>query len=237
MKKIYLSFFALAFLISAYSQQTETIRDANAQERKATGFHAIQIEDGIDLYLSEGKEESLAISASKEFQPKVISVVENGVLRIYFDGDRLIGWRNRNLKAYVSFKQLDKISASGGADVIVKGSISSKTLTMKLSGGSDFIGKVTVEDLDIHQSGGSDVRISGTAGNVKINASGGSDFKGYDLSSAITDLQASGGSDAEITVSKELSIEASGGSDVHYKGDAVIKRSSSSGGSGVSKRG
>lgn len=237
MKKIYITFFALTFLISAYSQQTETIRDANAQERKASGFHAIQIEDGIDLYLTEGKEESLAISASKEFQPKVISVVENGVLRIYFDGERIGNWKNRNLKAYISFKQLDKINASGGADVVVKGSIESKTLSMNLSGGSDFIGKVVVEDLNIVQSGGSDVRISGTAGNVKIHASGGSDFKGYELSSSIADFQASGGSDAEITVSKELSVEASGGSDVHYKGDAIIRRTSSSGGSGVSKRG
>jgi hypothetical protein len=237
MKKTILSFCAVAAFLIAGAQQTETLKDPNAEPRKISGFHAIQVEDGIDLYLSEAKEESLAVSGNGEHRNKIITVVENGVLRIYYDGEVLTGWRNRNLKAYIGFINLDKISASGGADIVVKGSIPGKSLTLRLSGGSDFLGKVNVTDLDVQQSGGSDVRISGTADNLRVNASGGSDFRGYELLSASADLHASGGSDAELTVTKELSARASGGSDVHYKGNAVIKHSSSGGGGSVSKRG
>jgi hypothetical protein len=166
------------------------------------------------------------------------AVVENGVLKIYFD-DNVIGWnwRGRQMRAYVSVKAIKEITASGGSDVIVRGTLNCPDLSLKLSGGSDFNGEVAVTNLTIDQSGGSDSRIKGKAVNVKVEASGGSDFKGYDLNAEYAVIKASGGSDADVSVSKELAAEASGGSDVNYKGSPVIKYKSSSGGSSVSKKG
>jgi hypothetical protein len=92
-----------------------------------------------------------------------------------------------------------------------------------MSGGSDFGGKVNVNDLKIDASGGSDVDISGAAKDITIDASGGSDFKGYELITDNCTVDASGGSDVYITVNKELNAESSGGSDVHYKGNGLIK--------------
>jgi hypothetical protein len=108
---------------------------------------------------------------------------------------------------------------------------------MDLSGGSDFNGQVTATNLTIDQSGGSDTHIKGKAVNLRVEASGGSDFNGYELTAEYAIFKASGGSDAEITVTKELAAEASGGSDVSYKGSPVIKYKSSSGGSSVKSRG
>jgi hypothetical protein len=73
--------------------------------------------------------------------------------------------------------------------------------------------------------------------NVKIDASGGSDFNGFELTAEYAIIQTSGGSDAAITVTKEMAAEASGGSDINYKGNPVIKYKSASGGGSVSKRG
>lgn len=237
MKKIILSLYAAVLVFAASAQSKETVTDANAQVRNIGAFHAIQAEDGIDIYLSHSSEPSLAVSANGEFREMIVSVVENGVLRLYYKGEKINGWKNRQMRAYIGFTTLDKIAAYGGADVIVKDEISSNSLTMKLAGGSDFSGKVKVSDLDIEQSGGSDVRISGTASNLKVHASGGSDFKGYELLTVTADFNASGGSDAEVSVDKEISAHASGGSDIHYRGKANVTRSSSSGGSSVSKRG
>jgi hypothetical protein len=42
--------------------------------------------DGIDLYLSQGTEESVAVSASKdEYMDRLKTEVEDGVLKIYYD--------------------------------------------------------------------------------------------------------------------------------------------------------
>ena len=218
MKKL-LSLLAVTGLILSASAQ-KTINDANAQKRNVSGFHAIEVSGGIDLFLSQG-DEAVAISASKdEYRDKIITEVKNGVLKIWFDwkSNVKIDWSNRKLKAYVSFKSLDGLEASGGSDVIV-------------DGGSDFKGKVESDDLIINASGGSDVNISGKAAKLTIDASGGSDFSGYDFAADICNVEASGGSDVHVTVNKELTANASGGSDVFYKGSGLIRDLKTGGGS------
>jgi hypothetical protein len=80
------------------------------------------------------------------------------------------------------------------------------------------------------------MNVSGTAMQLTIDASGASDFRGFELSTDYCDAKASGASDINITVNKELSAHASGASDVQYKGGGVIKEIKSSGASSVSKK-
>ena len=139
------------------------------------------------------------------------------------------------MRAYVSFKQLEKLDASGASDIVVTGEIKVSSLVLKLSGASDFKGAVLVNALNIDLSGASDVSISGTASVVNIESSGASDIKGYDLTSDICTAKASGASDIKITINKELNAHASGASYIYYKGSAVIKDIQSSGASSIRK--
>ena len=219
--------------------QDKVINDPNAERRSVSGFHSISVSGGIDLYLTQSNEGAVAISASKkEYMDKVKTVVENGVLKIYYDSDNWFswGWSSRKLKAYVSVKTIQALTGSGGSDIDINGSLSVPKLKLGLSGGSDFKGSVTVTDLNLDLSGGSDVNISGKATNLVVEASGGSDVKAYALATENCTASCSGGSDINITVNRELSASASGGSDIHYKGNATVKKTSSSGGSSVSKR-
>lgn len=235
MKKIFLSLAVFAIGIIAFAQKT--INDPNAEKRNVNGYHAIEVSNGIDLYLSQG-EETVAVSASEaKYRDHIITEVKNGVLIIRYETNSNfnIQWGNRKLKAYVSFKNLDKLNGSGGSDIFVEGSIKVNSLSLDVSGGSDFNGKVELNDLKVDASGGSDVKISGSVQKLDIDASGGSDFKGYELTADVCNLEASGGSDIYITVNKELSAQASGGSDVYYKGNGTVKEMRSSGSSGIKK--
>jgi len=224
--------------ISACAQNEKVINDANAQTRSVGSFHAIRIEDGVDLYLTLGNQEAVAVSASNDdYRDKIVTKVEDGVLKIYYGEGFNISWRNRKLRAYISAKAIDEIKASGGSDVLIQGTLSATKLNLDLSGGSDFVGEVKATELEIEQSGGSDVSISGTATNLKISGSGGSDFNGYKLAADYVVIHVSGGSDAQLMVNKELYAEASGGSDIDYRGNPDIRHKSSSGGSSVTKRG
>jgi Putative auto-transporter adhesin, head GIN domain len=237
MKKLFSVLF-FAIIASAVSAQ-KIINDANAERRSVSGYHAIEVSGGIDLYLSQG-DESVAVSASEtKFRDHIKTEVKDGVLKIYYERNNNsnihVEWGNRKLKAYVSFKNLDKLEGSGGSDILVDGAIKVSTLALDVSGGSDFEGRVEATDLKVDASGGSDVKISGTVSKLNIDASGGSDFKGYELATDICNLDASGGSDIYITVNKELSAEASGGSDVYYKGNGTVREMRSSGSSSIKK--
>jgi len=241
MKQRFLLLLAVSIIsFSACAQNEKVINDANAQSRSVGSFHAIRIEDGVDLYLTQGNQEAVAVSAgNEEYRDNIVTKVENGVLHIYY-GEKSgfnITWKNRKLRAYISAKAIDEIKASGGSDVIIQGTLSATKLSFDLSGGSDFVGEVKATELEIEQSGGSDVSISGTAANLKVSGSGGSDFNGYKLVADYVVIHVSGGSDAQLMVNKELYAEASGGSDIDYRGNPEIRHKSSSGGSSVTKRG
>ena len=161
MKKFFLSLFIAVIGISAISQKT--INDPNVDKRNVSGYHAIEVSGGIDLFLSQGQE-SVAVSASEiKFREKIKTEVNNGVLKIWYDNNSSLNldWGNRKLKAYVSFKNLDQLGASGGSDILVDGAINVNTLSLGISGGSDFEGKVQTNELKVKASGGSDVDISG----------------------------------------------------------------------------
>lgn len=238
MKRILFVTSLLYIAFCSFAQNGKVISDPNAEKRTASSYHAVSVSGGIDLYLSQG-DEAVAISASDaETRSHIRTEVVDGVLKIYFEQPNGFhwSWGNRKMKAYVSFKTLDRLHASGGSDVFTDGTLHVDKLEISLSGGSDFKGKVEAHELALRQSGGSDIDIAGTVGSLRVDASGGSDLHGYELTTEVCDISASGGSDMKITVNKELSVSASGGSDVYYKGSGVVKNLHSSGSSSVSKK-
>jgi hypothetical protein len=233
-----LTVFVLAGSV-AIAQNPKVINDANAQKRTVTSFHGIDIHSGIDLYLSQGGDETVAVTASDpEVRDRIVTEVEDGILHIYLDDKWHWNWSwgNRKLKAYVSCKVLDQLKASGGSDVFIDETIKSQKLDLHLSGGSDLHGKMEVGELTISQSGGADAFVSGSASQLNVHVSGGSDFHGYDLAVDDCHAQASGGSDVYVTVNKELEATASGGSDIHYKGNGSVHESHTSGSGSVSRK-
>ncbi len=238
MKKLLMGLFLAAIALTATAQK-EIVNDPDAELRTVNGsFTKIKVSHSIDLFISQSETESVAVSATEQkFRDAIKTVVENGTLKIYYDGDK--GWNNfsnRKTRAYVSFKTLELLDASGASDIQVSGTITGTSLTLNLSGSSDFKGAVKVSNLKLDLSGASDVRIGGTATTVNIESSGASDIKGYGLAAEICTAKASGASDIEITVNKELNAHASGSSEIFYKGNAVIKEMHSSGSSSISKK-
>jgi Putative auto-transporter adhesin, head GIN domain len=225
MKKLTLSL--ITFLaLTVFAQDTRVINDANAALRSLNGsFTAISVSSGIELYITQGNEETLAVSASdQKHLDRFKTEVVNGTLKIYYDNKGMT-WKsdNRKLKAYVSFKTLEKLDASAGSEVTVKGSIHAENFNLDVSSGSDFNGNIQAKLLSADVSSGASIKISGTADKLIVDVSSGADFKGYDLVVDYCDAAASSGAAVHVTINKELSAEASSGGDIRYKGTALIR--------------
>ena len=239
MKKIQVML--MAMLVSAVLFAQKTINDPNAEPRNLSGFHAIKISNAFTIYISQGNEDAVAISASKaEYKAKIITKVENGVLIIRFDEDKNFwkGWNGdkQKLTAYISIKKIDRLDVSGACDVFFEDGISSEDLSVKLSGASDLKGKIDAKKLSFDISGASDATISGNAAELSVEASGASDFKGYELVTNYCTAEASGASSVNITVNKELNAKASGASSVRFKGEGLIRDIKTSGSSNVTRK-
>jgi hypothetical protein len=237
MKKL-ITLLPILFSVTFLFAQNTVIHDANAEVRKVGSFHAIEVSNGIKLIIKQGSEEAVAVSASSpDIRNRIKTEVENGKLKIYFDNSGWHDWSvKKELKAYVSFKNLDKLQANSGADASTDGNISVDNLAIDLSSGADFDGTVTATHLDVDQSSGADMTIKGKVNDLNITTSSGADFNGYDLASEKCKADASSGSDIEITVNKELQAQASSGGDIHYKGNGVITSVSNSSGGRIKKQ-
>lgn len=222
-------------VLAAHAQKT-IIKDPNAEVRTVSNFHGIEVSSAINLYLSQGDQETVVVSANDvKWREYIRTEVENGILKIWLD-QRKWSRGNVKIKAYVSFTTLDKLGASGASDVFVDGVITGENLFIDINGASDFKGAVNVKNLRLEQSGASDAHITGVvSGLADIHSSGASDVKGYDLTVQNCAVHASGASDIRITVHNELTADVSGASTVFYKGDATLHEVRTSGSSAVKK--
>lgn len=216
----------------------KTINDPNAVVREAKNFTAISISNAFDVYLTQSnEEEAVAVSAGESKDRDLITVeVKNGILYIGLKKD---GWKwmrgNKKLKAYISFRKIDKLDVSGASDVYIQGTITADNLKIDLSGASNLRGKMDTKKMTIDLSGASDMTVSGRSSQLTVDASGASKFKGAELVTDFCNARATGASDIRITVNKELSAHASGASDVKYRGEGVIRDIKTSGASSISR--
>ncbi len=234
-KSIALLLFLNLCVSTIYAQTTEEIRTIS-------NFKGISISSGIDLYIKQGSVESVRIVGDKDKMSKVKTEKEGDILKIFAGTSK--GWFNfefnwndkKTIKAYVTVKDLNSLSATGGSDVFSEGKLDLIKLTIKATGGSDMKLDLDADELTCETTGGSDVTLSGTATVFQASATGGSDLKAKNLRTNFCKISSTGGSDAHVWAEKEISISATGGSDVYHKGGARVVQSNASGGSDVHKQ-
>lgn len=239
MKKILAFCLTLIVAISANAQETKTVvNDPNAQLRNVGNFTGVKVSGGIALYISQGTVDAVAVSCDDvKHIEKITTEVKDGVLKIYVDQGAWNGWswKNKNIKAYVTVKNLESMEASGACAVKITDALTSANLKVHLSGASVLKGELKVGTVKFHVSGASAVTLSGKAENAKIEVSGASVFKAFDFVVDFCNAEASGASSISVNANKELNAEASGASSLRYKGSASVKSADATGASSIKK--
>jgi hypothetical protein len=238
MKYLFLLFALSAVNFLQAQEIIHTVKDPMAEGRKVGSFTGIQVEGAIDVYLTQSNETAVAVSASsEEFRNAIVTEVRGNTLYVSFNYK--FAWHNRvnpKIRAYVSVPRLESLNISGASDVNIAGVFKFDQVKVVLSGASNLKGEVELNNGSIVMTGASDCRMSGKADRIKIQVSGASSFKGYELQSGDADIQASGASDVRMTISESLTVEASGASSVHYKGEPRLKGIRVTGASSFSRK-
>ncbi len=226
----------ISFYAPIFAQQT-LINDKNVEVRTVTSFTGIKVSGGISVFMSQGEDYSMAVSASEpQYRDKIKSEVKNGILEISYSDHFEKHFGDLNLRAYISFKTLESIEGSGACDFILNDTLNGLSLLVKLSGACAIKGPVKLTNLDLDISGASVVKIEGITQNFKVSASGASDIKNYDLIAENCIAKLSGASDIRVTVTNSITASASGASTFYYDGDPEKRQIATSGASSISQR-
>lgn len=226
-------FLLAGFLIVQHSFAQLVINDPNVELRDVPAFHSIKVSGGIDLLLTKGSQQAVAVS--DKYSDKTVSIVtkvKDGVLHIYPEGSNLVQ-RKRSLKAYVSYTILDTIEGTGATDIQFAESVKEDRMSIILSGASNIKAVVNILKLQVSISGASEVNFTGFVQELRLQASGASDLKSYGLVTGTCDAEISGASDVQLTIEELLKVHASGASSLTYKGSPKKVEVNKSGNSDV----
>ncbi len=238
MKQLFTMCLMLCSLAMA-AQQTKVYNDPNAKVRTiSAAFTKLNVSSGVQLYLTQGNEVSLAVSASDaKYEDRFKTEVVNGELKIYYD-NKGVTWtndKNRKLTAWLSVKDLEALKGSAGANVIVVNELSAPTFAIDFSSGAQFKGLLKTASLSAEASSGANIQISGKADKAAIAVNSGAAFKGGDLVTQFCSATANSGAAVKIEVQKELQASANSGGSITYEGDAVVNKGKINSGGSVRK--
>lgn len=238
MKKILLFVLFAVYIVSPIIAQ-KTYNDANVEKRSISSFHGIEVSTGITLILTKGSDEEVAVSASSaEFRDKIITHVSNGILKIHYETKMgAINKRNesKNLRAYVSYKTLDRLNVNTGAEVEIQGVLTTSTLELDVNTGGLVKGAIDINKLKVSQNTGSRITLTGKALSMEIDGDTGSKFSGESLTTDNCSISVSTGAGVIITVENELNARANTGGYIKYKGGAGIREIKTNTGGTISK--
>lgn len=220
MKRTILSFLMILMAFSTVIAQ-KVVYDDNVQKRTISSFHAIETSSGIEVIMSKGDKEELAVSVgNNEYLEQVRTVVENGVLKLSRASDNWKFWtkfKNWKVKVYVSYVNVDAIRATSGGSVTAS-DISFSKLTARMNSGGMITLTGNVESLD-------------------VDGSSGAQFRGYSLTTTHCKAEVSSGAGVHITVTKEISAKANSGGFVRFKGEGLIRDINVNSGGSVKRQG
>ena len=216
-------------------------RPAEPQVRALPPFHAIVVGTGIELLLSASPTQQVAVeAATADFRDHILTTVAAGVLSIHYENPTDRGYHasakgareKQLLRVRVTADQLTSLAAGSGAVVTATGNVAATDFQLDVSSGASCqAAELTPGVLIVRQSGGSTVTLAGRAPRFDLRAVGGSTFKGENLQTDRSQVEASNGSTVRLAVRETLWAEASSGASVRYLGAPAVTKTVNSGGS------
>lgn len=235
-------FLLIAAMLATGSAAAKTITvtgPVENKEFKVNNFNILDVQSQYDVYMTQGNKEEVIIETYRSLMPYVRVEKEGKRLNIYLDKKlNNIHWNSKKhvLDAYVTVKDIEKISLSGACDLYMESPLVTEDLKISASGASDLdLKKIKGETIKIITSGASDIDDADLeAYKVYINASGASDGD-IKVVAKVLDMIASGASDFDIDVDvDDISINAHGSSDFNARGKSKRLKVNVSGSSDLS---
>lgn len=175
---------------------------AKSEERHTGPFTAITTEGAIDVTVVCGQKQAIKVIADDNLLPYVITEVKGSTLNIYSNKSICA---KKELKVEISIGDINKINASGAADI--------------------NISDLDNNRFDLNIDGSGDIKAAGKTGEFVAMLAGASNLQAKGLKALKTKLKVTGSGDAVVFASRELDAKLMGAGDITYYGlPAKVKK-------------
>lgn len=199
-------------------------------------YSELRVSSAFNVYVSfSDTEESIRIDANDNLHDRIVVKRDGNALVIRLKTFTNVRG-NATLNAYISTKDIEHFDLGGASRVTLENEWNVERGTLELSGASNFTGEVVADRLNLDMTGASNIDLFGNVDSMDADLSGSSDIKDYDFEVQRLRIELSGASEAFLSVSESIDIEATGASVLNYKGEATITHKDLSGASEIKNR-
>jgi len=184
-------------------------------------FEEISVTGNIHVQIEIGEEQSVKIEFEGLPEDQLSVKVVQGELRLYSINSLL--YKDVNVKATITCKNLRSIKANGGANIKSKGEISAPALEIKTGSGAYADLNIRTEALEAAATEGGRLELKGTAESQEVWAATGGQYLAADLESSRAYVRCNTGGKAEVKATELLEITANTGGEVVYYGEPAKK--------------
>lgn len=220
-------------------------------------YTQLEVQNAFDVIVSETATQ-IEVTLGENVVPYLLVEQKDGKLKIYLK--KAVAFTGKNeMKVVLPYNvDLESVNLSGASkfksefpligekvEVILSGASDyygdflADKVDIELSGSSNFDGDIMAEEVNVVLSGASDAKLAGDVDVLKIDLSGSSNIveqvvdHRYTLACERCQGEMSGSSEAYIHCDGTIKVDLSGGSELHFTGNAFTGDSSVSGGSKI----
>lgn len=224
---------ALGLLISCDHESIRASDEVSTLDYAIPEYSTMHVSSAFNTYVTfSDTEESIRIEANENIHNRIIVQREGNSLVIKLKKFTSIRG-NAILNAYIVTKDISNFDISGASKLILENIWNIENGNIELSGDAEFIGEIAANRLNLDTNGASTIDLYGSVVSMHADLSGSSEIKDYDLSVEDLVIDLSGASEAFLSISQTIDIEASGASELNYKGNASIIHKDLSGASKI----
>lgn len=213
-----------------------TVAIAHAQEtqtREVGSFTGVKVAEGIDVYLKKGDKESVRVEVTNTKVQNVVTEVSGSYLKVHMrDGG---SYRNVDVRVYVTYVNLDRLSASSAGSIFCEGTLKADRLEINASSAGNVELMVEAGQIEASASSAGEVELKGKARGLTAEASSAGKVDAYDMEAQQVTAEASSGGSVKVYVLNALDGNASSGGAVRYRGNPAKTMTHSSSGGSVKK--
>ncbi|MEZ4946148.1 MAG: head GIN domain-containing protein [Cyclobacteriaceae bacterium] len=204
----------------------------SSEVRSVGSFSGIKSAEAVDVYLKKGDKESVRVETTGTSLSDVITETSGSYLKIHMASGN---YRRTNVKVYVTYVNLDKISASSASNVFSEGTIKASIIEINASSAASVEISLDAGEVTADVSSAGDIVLEGRAKTFEAEASSAGDVDAYRLESESVRARANSAGSVKVTATKSLDARASSGGDVRYRGNPMKTNTDSSSGGSVKK--
>ncbi|MFZ2904798.1 MAG: head GIN domain-containing protein [Cyclobacteriaceae bacterium] len=219
-------------LIVAFVWSTTCAIAQQSENRSVGSFRGIKAAEGIDVFLKKGDKELLKVEVSGTKLSNVITEVSGDYLKIHMAEGR---YNDRAVKVFVTYVELNKLSASSAANIFSEGTIKAKQLAISASSAGTIEAQIDADEVEANASSAAELELKGRARVLQIDVSSAAEVDAYELIADEVEAEASSGASAKVNVVKEITAHASSGGGIRFKGNPERSDTNSSSGGFVKK--